>query len=674
MQELAMKDLVDKLNYYTKCYDEGHPIISDEEWDNLYFELVKWEKSAGIFLADSPTQKINYKVVNVLEKVTHNHSMLSLDKTKDVHDIKKFLGDNPYIAMCKMDGLTCSLTYENGRLIRAETRGNGTVGENILHNAFVIKSIPKKINYKDTLIVDGEIICDLKTFNDNFSDEYENHRNFSAGSIRLLDSKECEKRKLTFVAWDVIEGLNTYQLERFHLVKNERGRVIRVPDPVFGSTETLSHKLTLLEELGFIIVPWSRKNISIEEDIERLKSMAEEEYYPIDGIVFRFNNIEYANSLGATAHHFKHSIAYKFYDEEYETTLIDIEFSMGRTGILTPIAIFEPVEIDGTITRASLHNIDIMENILGKNPYKGQKIFICKQNMIIPQVVRAEQPDDIDALKLINIPNICPMCGESTKIITSDNGVRNLYCSNPNCNSKLINQLKYFTGKKGLDIKGLSTATLEKLVEWGWVEDIYDIFFLKNKRQEWEKKQGFGEKSVSNILDAIENSRECTLDTFISSLGIPLIGSSIAKEICKHINSWYEFIDLINNKFDFSRWDTFGDEKTKSLWNFDYTIANILINEKIIIIKHKDTIKSNEIVDKIFNNRNFVITGKLQHFKNRDELITKIESLGGKVASSVTKKTNYLINNDKMSSTSKNLTAQKLNIPIISEEEFLNMI
>lgn len=363
MEKNEIKSLVDKLNYYTKMYDEGRPEISDQEWDNLYFQLQAAERFYNVYYEDSPTQKVNYQVVNELNKVEHNHKMLSLDKTKDINVVSSFIGSQPYLAMLKMDGLTCSLRYVGGKLVSAETRGNGLVGEDILHNALVVKNIPNKIDYTDELIVDGEIICKYDDFKP-FEGEYANPRNFASGSIRLLDAAECSKRNLTFVAWEVVKGLDN--LEKF------------------------SDKINNLTILGFTVVDnCITKNY--EEDIELLKVFAKNHNYPIDGIVFKFDNIEYGKSLGETGHHFKNAIAYKFYDEEYETTLLDIEWTMGRTGVLSPIAIFKPVDIDGTIVeRASLSNVSIMEQTLGK-PYKGQKIWVSKRNMIIPKVERAEK-------------------------------------------------------------------------------------------------------------------------------------------------------------------------------------------------------------------------------------------------------------------------------------------
>ena len=363
-----IRKLIDELNYYTKLYDEGKPEISDKEWDDKYFLLQKMEQKTGIYYEDSPTQRVNYQVVNKLNKVEHSHPMLSLDKTKSIDEVKSFLGNKHHIAMAKMDGLTCSLTYENGRLIAAETRGNGIIGEDILHNALQIKSIPKRIEYTNKLVVDGEVICTYEDF-ENFKDEYKNPRNFASGSIRLLNSEESANRHLTFIAWDVIEG--------------------------FKDNDFLSTRLKELGELGFTYVPFfydnSIEDNRVEHAIDEIKIFCNKIGYPIDGIVFKYDKVSEYLAAGRTDHHFKGGIAYKFYDDEYETKLIDIEWTMGRTGQLTPVAVYEDIDIDGTIcNRASLHNLSIMENLLGK-PYVGQKIWVIKSNQIIPQIIKAEK-------------------------------------------------------------------------------------------------------------------------------------------------------------------------------------------------------------------------------------------------------------------------------------------
>ena len=640
-----MENLVTELNKATVAYDKGEPIMSDKEWDDLYFELQSLEKKYGQSLENSPTRKIYFEKVSELKKVKHSHPMLSLDKTKDVDVIKSFFGNQDRIAMCKMDGLTCSLTYENGRLISAETRGDGAVGEDITHNALVIPSIPNRINYSERLVIDGEIVCTYYDF-ENFKDEYKNPRNFASGSIRLLDSKECANRKLTFVAWDIIEGM---------------------------SGKLLTENLQELNKLGFNVVPITVSD-TVEVQIDTIKDFAKVFGFPIDGVVFKFNDIEYGKSLGETDHHFKNAIAYKFYDDTYSTRLKTIQWTMGRTGVLTPVAVFEPVEIDGTtVERASLHNYSVMKDVMGDCAYVGQRIEVYKANQIIPQIASAIKMSYGEVVCKGGIsandnPEFCPICQGATAIITSADGIKNMVCDNPNCSGKIINQLDHYCSKKGLDIKGLSKATLEKLIDWGWVNRITDLYILDQYKDEWIKQAGFGEKSVTKILSAIEASKKCKLENFISALGIPLIGRTVSKELVKYVKDYNDFRQKVKSNYDFSNIDGFGAAINNSLLSFDYTYADFIYHTFLTIEEvQNDDVQSG---GSSLEGMTFVITGKLKSFKNRDELKAVIESKGGKVAGSVSKNTDYLINNDNLSTTAKNKKAQELGVPIITEETF----
>lgn len=635
-----------ELNDATVAYDAGHPIMTDAEWDEKYFWLKRAEDACYYWCEDSPTQIIHFEKVSKLEKVKHNHLMLSLDKTKDINAVKSFVGDKPWIAMAKMDGLTCSLKYEHGKLVGAETRGNGEVGENILHNAMVIDSIPKRLGVDIDLVVDGEIICTYQDF-ESFkkadprdANGYMNPRNFAAGSIRLLDSKECVTRDLTFIAWDII----TSSISNF---------------------KTLSQKLNWLVTRGFFPVPYyvNDENFSIEEAINGLKKDTQLLSYPIDGIVFKYNDCEYYQSLGATNHHFRGGLAYKFYDETYETTLRDIEWTMGRTGVLTPVAIFDPLDIEGSeVSRASLHNINTMK-ALGIRE-KNCTISIFKANMIIPQV--SGVVEEFYGEK-IEIPSICPICGGATKVIISDTGTEQLYCDNPNCQGKLINIIDHYCSKKGLDIKGLSKATLEKLIDWGWINKTSDIYTLNTFAADWKKKAGFGEKSVTKILDAIEASKNCELWQFISAIGIPEIGPNVAKILAKEFNDWASFRDAVeDDTYHFFTLDGFGEEMHNYIKTFDFTEADKCAH--CLSFKTENNQENNNTMKDMI----FVITGKLKHYKNRDALVGEIESHGGKVVGSISKKVNYLINNDINSNSAKNNAAKAANIPIISEEDFMN--
>ena len=638
-----MQKLIEYLNYHTKLYDEGKPDITDAQWDEKYFELQKMERVTGVYLPNSPTQKITYQVVNDLKKAQHNHPMLSLAKTKSLEELNAFVKDKHYIIMGKMDGLTCSLTYRDGLLVSAETRGDGIEGENILHNALAVKSIPKKIPCKDEITIDGEIICTFEDF-EPFKDQYANPRNFAAGSIRLLDAKESSLRNLTFVAWDLISDL----------------------DGAIG----LNHKLEFLGWQGFIVVPFlTGVNVISETLIEDMKMLCGIERYPIDGLVVKYNKIAEYEACGRTDHHFKGGIAFKFKDEEYETWLKDIEWTMGRTGVLTPVAIFEPVDTgDSIIERASLHNVSIMKDLLWR-PYKGQSLMVCKMNDIIPQVVSAGReisPADFEGLEF-TIPTECPICGGRLEVVCEvDTEV--LICTNDACEGKLVNRLDHFCGKKGLDIKGLSKATLSKLVDWGWVKEPADLFTVYCYKKQWYDKPGFGLKSVNNVLGAIDTVREKSkLENFICALGIPHVGKTLSHELIKYFKTYEEFRDAAKNKWDFTQIDGVAYEKASAIWNFDFTeadrVAEFIEEYEVDEPATADNLSSTTVV----------ITGKLSLHKNRDELVKRITDHGGKVTGSVSKNTNILINNDVNSTSSKNISAQRLGIPIMTEEEFVNL-
>ena len=633
-----MTKAIKELNEATEAYDKGQPIMTDAEWDTMYFALENAEKAYGVTLPNSPTVKIHFDAkVSELSKKTHGHEMLSLAKTKSIDEVNAFLNGGEFLAMCKMDGLTCSLRYENGHLVSAETRGDGFVGEDITHNVMVIRSIPKHIDYKETLVVDGEIISTYNNF-EQFSKDYKNPRNFAAGSIRLLDSAECETRGLDFVVWDVIEGFKEHGL--------------------------LDVKLECVGRLGFTVVPNGVYSNFNETVLEQVKHWAVLNSYPIDGVVIKFNDIGYGKFLGKTAHHFNNAIAYKFFDETAITILKDIEWTMGRTGVLTPVAILEPIEMDGaTIERASLHNISVMTEIMG-GAFKGQKVEIYRANMIIPQILRGENPDSTN-VESIHIPDICPVCGGQAAVKKSESGVLNLYCENLQCEGKLINRLNHFCGKKGLDIKGLSKATLEKLINQGWIEDLDDLFTLRHVQYFWKQLPGFGEKSVEKILNAVEVSRHTTLDCVLSSIGIPFVGKTISKDLANRFKTYEAFRKAIDEGFDFSQINGYGPEITKSLLTFDYGELDGLVKNWLYLDEVEETTENK------LEGVTFVITGKLKHWKNRDALKDVIENLGGKVTGSVTKNTDFLINNDINSNSAKNKKAKELEVDIITEEDFI---
>ena len=642
-----MHNLIDFLNQATEAYDKGEPIMSDADWDKNYFQLERMERLSGIILPESPTAKIHFEVKTSLSKVKHDHPMLSLAKTKSVEEVKDFLGRSdsvPWVAMAKMDGLTCSLTYENGVLVKAETRGDGNVGEDILHNMKINPTIPKHISYKQRVVLDGEIICTYKDFKE-FESEFKNPRNFAAGSIRLLDAKVSYNRKLTFVVWDVIEPFDTAE-------------------------NTLSAQLQAADMYGFEIVPYwccSKQDENLKVTIELIKVRSEKMSYPIDGVVFKYDDLSLRDTLGSTAHHFNNAIAYKFEDELYDTTLKSIEWTMGRTGVLTPVAVFEPVDADGSIVeRASLHNISVMEELLGpRPPYTGQPIRIYKANMIIPQVYKSPNDDSEDFEIRWTIPKTCPICAHKTQIKENE-GVKVLVCTNSYCPGLLINRLDHYLGKKGLDAKGISVATLGQLIEWGWVNSITDIYHLDDYASIWEKKDGFGPKSVENVLTAIKTSSHTTFERFLCALGIPLIGATASRDLAIRFKTYNNFRDAIKNNFQFFTLPNYGWEKHNAIMKFNYDEADELAKNYIIF----EESPIEQQVEKSLEGKTIVITGRLRQYPNRAALQKDIEKHGGKVVSTISSRTDYLINNDITSTSTKNAEAKKLNIPIISEDDF----
>jgi len=651
MSVKLIDDIIEKLNSATVAYDEGHPVMTDEEWDKLYFELEQLEERFHYYSVKSPTQRVIFETQNFLEKVKHSHPMLSLDKTKSLDKLNSFIKEmnSPIILMPKMDGLTCSLTYENGELVRGETRGDGEIGEDITENVKTVENIPNNIQFKGKLVVDGEMICKTDIFTSfGFDNDYKNPRNFAAGSIRLLDSAESASRKLSFVAWDVIEAEGV-------------------------EFNSLSAKLKAISK-NFDVVSYAvlEANSEITEDIvEEWRNRCTENYhYPIDGLVIKVDKINEYLSKGYTAHHPRAALAFKFYDETAETYLKSIEWSMGRSGRLTPVAIFAPVELEGTtVERASLHSASILKETLNV-PFIGQKIQVAKMNQINPQIVHAEKPEEIEIELALISPKTCPFCGAPTEIRAENNSAF-MYCTNKGCGNRKVNILEHFVSKTGLDIRGLSSATLEKLINYGWVTEFEDIFKLQEHKEEWIKKEGFGVASVNKILTAIEKSKSTTISAFISAIGIPQIGVNVAKDICQkaNIKNWMEFYHLIEEGFDFSSLDGIGPVMNAEIHNFNYSEA--IKATQYLSFLEKET---NPVSSQGLSGLNFVVTGALKEFKNRDALVQKIAEMGGKVSSSVSKKTNYLICNDKDSTSSKAVSAHKNNIPIISEEEFIAMV
>ena len=642
-----LKELTEQLNHYRDSYyNNSESLVSDKQYDDLFDELQSLEEETGIVMSNSPTNTVGYEVKSKLEKVKHSHLMLSLDKTKSTDDLVKFSDGRDCIISLKLDGLTVLNTYDNSVLCQSETRGNGEEGEIITHNAKVFDNLPLNIPFDRKFEIEGEAIITQSDFEKiNTNGEYKNCRNLASGSVRQLDSNITKDRHVRFIAWKIPFGVTTYTMG-----------------------------FEIATQYGFEVVPYVKYNSSIdniEKKIEELKTIAKEKSLPIDGLVITYNNVEYGKSLGVTGHHPKHSLAFKFYDDVYPTELLDVEFTMGKTGVLTPTAVFKPVEIDGTVVeRASLHNISIMKE-LGIT-HKGQTINVYKANQIIPQIDSVEEDDiKITDDNMIIPVETCPICGADIKII-QENDSKILICTNDNCKGKLLGKLVHFCSKNAINIEGMSEATLQFLIDKGWVKSFQDIYTLDWYWDEWIKCNGFGEKSVLNLLENIKKSKNTTLDRFIYSLSIPLIGRSASKTIAKEFGygNAEGFYDAWDD-YNFTVLDDFGESMNKSIHEY-YKKYYKEISELMEEFVFKNAENNTNNVD--LSNKTFVITGSLEHYKNRDELVSVIETLGGKVSGSVSSKTSYLINNDTQSSSSKNQKAQKLNIPIISEQDFINMI
>lgn len=650
MEELIrrMKELVALLNKAGRAYyQEDREIMSNREYDELYDELCALEQETGITLADSPTIHVGYEVVSELVKEEHSSPMLSLNKTKDVEELAAWLGDQDGLLSWKMDGLTVVLTYRNGVLEKAVTRGNGEIGEVITNNARTFKNIPGRIPYTGELVVRGEAVIkysDFARINETIEDveaKYKNPRNLCSGTVRQLNSRITAERNVYFFAFNLVEVADV----DFHNSMEERFR--------------------WLGQMGFEVVEYQRVNqASIRDAVQAFAGRIETNDFPSDGLVLLYNDIAYGRSLGTTAKYPRDSIAFKWADELAVTHLRYIEWSPSRTGLINPVAVFDPVELEGTsVSRASMHNISILESFeLGI----GDEISVFKANMIIPQV--AENHTRSGG---IEIPKHCPACGAPTEI-RQVNDVRALYCTNEFCSAKKLKLFSHFVSRNAMNIDGLSEATLEKFIEEGFLEELYDIYRLEPYRMQIVVMDGFGDKSYENLQKSIEASRETTVDRLLYGLGIMNIGSATAKLICKYFR----------NDLDAIRHAT--TEELVEIEGIGQIIAESFVayfanpeNEKRIdeLLKEVHFVQpEGEGQPQSFAGVNFVVTGSVNHFANRDEVKTVIEARGGKVTGSVTSKTNYLINNDVTSNSSKNKKAKELGIPIISEEEFLKML
>lgn len=643
-----IKELVELLNHYrNEYYNNSHSEISDFEYDQLFDELAKLESETGFIMAVSPTQTVGYEVKSELNKVKHNHLMLSLNKTKSVDDVIKFLNGKDGVIMAKMDGLTCSLRYLNGELVSAETRGNGEIGEDILHCAKTIKNIPLKINCTDEVVIDGEVIItydDFEKINATLADDqkYKHPRNLASGSIRQLDSNIAAHRNMKFVAWKLIKGYADNSFFKRWFKMAELGfdvtPIINIP-VIIGDKQHIEHAIILIKE------------------------NCKDQGFPIDGCVFGYDDIAYGESLGATGHHLRSQLAFKFYDELYPTRLQYIDWTIGKSAQLTPTAVFDTVDIDGAdVSRASLHNISIIKNLGLTN---NCTVNVFKANQIIPQIDSCEN----DGNGSIEIPTICPICGGET-FIKKDNESEVLICANPECTGKKLAQFTNFVSKKGMDIKNLSEATLETLLSHGFLRNFNDVYHLSNHYNQLILLNGYGKKSIDNLLKSIEDSRNVKLENFIAALGIPNVGLTASKTISKYCDGSYDkFYQLFELTFDWTELDDFGPTMAQNLDNYLdewWQEVEELAKEMNFILPEEHSATSNQ-----FNGKTICVTGKLNHF-TRDSINEKIISLGAKTAGSVSKKTDYLITNES-SSSSKYKKAVELKIPIITEEEFLKM-
>lgn len=640
------KELTERLNCAARAYyQEDRELMSNLEYDALYDELVLLEKNTGVVLANSPTAQVGYEAVNELPKEAHESPMLSLDKTKERETLREFVGEHKTLLSWKLDGLTIVLTYENGELQKAVTRGNGVVGEVITNNARMFQNIPLRIAFDGKLVLRGEAIItysDFERINESIADvdaRYKNPRNLCSGSVRQLNNEVTASRNVRFYAFGLVSAQDM-EFENSH-----------------------EQELLWLQKMGFDVVEYKVVTAeNLDEVMDYFASAVKENDFPSDGLVALYDDIAYGQSLGRTAKFPRNSFAFKWADEMRETHLMEIEWSPSRTGLINPVAIFEPVELEGTtVSRASVHNISILKDLeLGI----GDTIQVYKANMIIPQIA-----ENLTRSGRLTIPDTCPVCGEEARVV-KENDVEALYCMNPDCEAKKIKAFTHFAGRDAMNIDGLSEATLEKFIAMGFIHDFGDIFELSKHREAIVEMEGFGEKSFQRLVDSLEKARHTTLSRVLYSLGIPNIGLANAKVICRHFDSDIEKIRKADEE-EVSAIESIGPviahnlveyfSKEENNRKFDHLLGHLELEKEI----------RNEA--QIFAGMNFVITGSVEHFANRGEVKLLIESLGGKVTGSVTKKTNYLINNDTASNSSKNKKARELGVPVISEEEFLRL-
>ena len=643
-----MRELVKELNLASRAYyQESREIMTNYEYDKRYDRLLELEKMTGVTLADSPSIHVGYEVLSDLPKENHESPMLSLDKTKDVSALQTWIGNHTGLLSWKLDGLTIVLTYRDGELFKAVTRGNGITGEVITNNAKVFKNIPHRIPYRGELVLRGEAVIKYSDFEkinasiDSVDAKYKNPRNLCSGSVRQLNNEITSKRSVFFFA--------------FTLVRQN-------PDI---ETNSRKEQMEWLQSQGFETVEYKIVNKeNIEDTVLWFSEHIETNDLPSDGLVLTFDDIAYSRSLGATAKFPRDSIAFKWADETKKTHLLEVEWSASRTGLINPVAIFEPVQLEGTtVSRASIHNVSIVESLqLGL----GDELLVYKANMIIPQI-----SENLTRSGTLEIPSLCPVCHQPTKIL-KENDVKVLTCPNPECEAKHIKRLTLFVSRDAFNIEGLSEATLEKFVQKGFIQSLEDIFHLDRYKDEIIGMEGMGEKSYTNLIQAIEKSKKIPTARFIYSLGISGVGLSNAKLICRYFKDDIQAI-MSASEEDMTAIEGIGPVIAK---NFEAFFSNEKSRKEADALLKEIQLEKEEISEdsKIFEGKTFVITGSVHHFSNRNALKSLIESKGGKVAGSVSSKTHYLINNDAESTSSKNKKARELGIPILTEDDFLKLL